>query len=75
MVYICTEHYSPEIRTPLLKEIIKLWYTPVGLVATYKIKEDINCLVNGTIEEMKSALTKWRENMKKFEYFESMDSV
>ena len=38
-------------------------------VVNTEIKEDINCLVNGIIEEMKSALTKLRENMKKFEYF------
>ena len=30
-------------------------------------KVDINCLVNGTIQERKSALTQWSENMKKFE--------
>ena len=28
-----------------------------------------------TRNEMKSALNKWGENIKKFEYFESMDSV
>ena len=44
-------------------------------VVNPEIKGDINRLVNGTIQEMKSALNKWRENMKKFEYFESMDSV
>ena len=32
-------------------------------------------IVNGTIEEIKSDLTKLRENMEKFEYFKSMDSV
>ena len=36
---------------------------------------DLNRLLNGTLHEMKLALQQWRENMKKVEYFESMDSI
>ena len=38
-------------------------------------KGEINSLVNGTIQEMKLALKQWRDNMKKIEYFDSMDSI
>ena len=36
---------------------------------------DINRLLNGTLNEMKLALQQWRENMKKVDYFYSMDSI
>ena len=36
---------------------------------------DIDNLLNGTLYEMKLALQQWRENMKKIEYFDSMDSI
>ena len=36
---------------------------------------DINRLLNGTLNEMKLPLQQWRENMKKVDYFYSMDSI
>ena len=38
-------------------------------------KGDLNKIINGTLQEMKEALSQWRENMKKIEYFDSMDSL
>ena len=38
-------------------------------------KGDLNKIINGTLHEMKEALSQWRENMKKIEYFDSMDSL
>ena len=39
--------------------------------------QDINIElpINGTFVEMKSALNKWNENLKKLEIIDSMDSV
>ena len=36
---------------------------------------DIDRLFNGTLHKMKLALQQWPINMKKVEYFDSMDSV
>ena len=38
-------------------------------------KGDLNNIINGTLHKMKEALSQWRTNMKKIEYFDSMDSL
>ena len=53
------------------------WKIPIYICAQYLIQniKDLNQIIKGTLLKMKEALSQRQDNMKKIEYFDSMDSL